>query len=768
MRQYVTLQDNWFFTKKDLHKIPHHLPKDWEEVSLPHTWNNIDGQDGGSDYHRGACWYVTRLDIQKPTPDSLVYLEFEAASSACEVYVNGEKVTEHEGGYSIFRADITSYLNSDDEDNLLTVMVNNEHQNQIYPQMADFTFYGGLYRNVHLIYVNQTHFELDYYGSEGITADSKIIGKNQASLHLHAYTVHPEDGDQVLFMIYNREGTEIATVSRPAEADTFVELQLSDLHLWQGVENPYLYTIEAVILRHNEVQDMVSIRHGFREFTVDPQKGFFLNGKLTPLRGVSRHQDRLGLGNALTFEEHLEDAQLIRELGANTIRLAHYQHSQEFYDLCDEMGFILWAEIPFISRMNEEPKAHENCISQMKELVFQNYNHPSICFWGISNEITIGGSSPQLVENLKNLNRLVHTLDQTRLTTMAQVSALPMEDEQNQITDIVSYNHYFGWYGGSYHDNEKWLDAFHQMHPNRALGISEYGCEGIISYHNDEPKAGDYSEEYQALYHEHMAKIIEERPWLWATHIWNMFDFGCDARNEGGVAGRNNKGLMTFDRLVKKDSFYLYQAYWSKEPMIHLCGKRYAKRTQDQITLKVYSNLPEVELIVNGASLGTQDGYRVFTFTDIPLAEGITTITARSGAYSDTTCFEKVAEPLESYQFVEDESEMGVTNWFEHADLETEREMTFHKDFFSIHDSMEELLKDQDASDILVNSLSSLMNMRLKKSMLGIMGGQKFSDMTKSSLFPQEKMDDLKKSLAYINEKLQEIPKKLDPKNLKP
>ena len=265
-----------------------------------------------------------------------------------------------------------------------------------------------------------------------------------------------------------------------------------------------------------------------------------------------------------------------------------------------------------------------------------------------------------------------------------------------------------------------------------------------------------------------MAKIIEERPWLWATHIWNMFDFGCDARNEGGVAGRNNKGLMTFDRLVKKDSFYLYQAYWSKEPMIHLCGKRYAKRTQDQITLKVYSNLPEVELIVNGASFGTQDGYRVFTFTDIPLAEGITTITARSGGYSDTTCFEKVAEPLESYRFVEDESEMGVTNWFEHADLETEREMTFHKDFFSIHDSMEELLKDQDASDILVNSLSSLMNMRLKKSMLGIMGGQKFSDMTKSSLFPQEKMDDLKKSLAYINEKLQEIPKKLDPKNLKP
>lgn len=759
MRQYETLQDGWFFTKKELHKLPVSLPKkDWEEISLPHTWNNIDGQDGGSDYHRGKCWYVRELDIQPPTPDSLVYLEFQAASSACQVYVNGEKVTEHEGGYSIFRADITSYLK--EEDNLLAVMVDNEHQDQIYPQMADFTFYGGLYRDVNLLYVRKTHFDLDFYGSEGITVSSKITGDRQALLTLHGFVSNPQESDQVLFTIYDAEGTEIAAISRPAKTDTSVELTLTDLHLWQGVKEPYLYTVEALILRHNEVVDMVSVRHGFREFTVDPQKGFFLNGRLTPLRGVSRHQDRLGLGNALTFMEHLEDAQLIQELGANTIRLAHYQHSQDFYDLCDEMGFIVWAEIPFISQMNEEPKAHENCISQMRELVYQNYNHSCICFWGISNEITIGGTVPNLPENLRDLNNLVHDLDDTRLTTMAQVSSLPMEDEQNQITDILSYNHYFGWYGGSYQDNEKWLDAFHEMHPDRALGISEYGCEGIITYHNDEPKAGDYSEEYQALYHEHMAKIIEERPWLWATHIWNMFDFGCDARDEGGVAGRNNKGLMTFDRQVKKDIFYLYQAYWTKEPMIHICSKRYAKRTGDTITVKVYSNLSEVELIVDGTSFGKQGGYRVFTFENVPLKDGFTTITAKSGSSSDTTCFEKVAKPVEAYVYVEDESEVGVTNWFEHADLKKEREMTFHEGFYSVQDTMRDLLKNREASDIVVNAVSSLMNMKVKKSMLGIMGNKKLIDMP--SMIPGEKAEEMKKAISFVNEKLQEIPKNKD------
>lgn len=755
MREYTNLQNGWFFTKESLTDIPVSIPNNWDEISIPHTWNAIDGQDGGADYYCGKCWYVTKLDIPTLAPNTLVYIEFEAASSTCEVYINGQKVTEHEGGYSTFRADITSYIKNDG--NILSVMVSNEQQSFIYPQMADFTFYGGLYRDVNLIYVRETHFDLDYCAAEGITATSKIIGDRQALLTLDAYVTNPQESDQILFTIYDNDDREIGNISRPASEHTTAEITLSDLNLWQGVENPYLYTIEASILRHNDVQDLVTIRHGFREFFVDPQKGFYLNGKLTPLRGVSRHQDYLGLGNALTFEEHMQDAELIQEVGANTVRLAHYQHSQDFYNLCDEMGFIVWAEIPFISQMNEDPKAHENCISQMKELILQNYNHSSICFWGISNEITIGASTPTLVKNLNDLNDLVHQLDPTRLSTMAQVSMLPMEDVQNQITDVLGYNHYFGWYSGSISDNEKWLDAFHAMHPNRALGISEYGCEGIITYHNDEPKAGDYSEEYQSMYHEHMAKIIEERPWLWATHIWNMFDFGCDARNEGGVSGRNNKGMITLDRKVKKDIFYLYKAYWSQEPVVHICSKRYAKRNANEITVKVYSNFSEVELYVDGHLAAKKDGYRVFTFENVPLKDGFTTITAKSSGYSDSTCFEKVSEPFAPYVLVEDESETGVTNWFDNVDLKEEREMTFREGYYSVNDTMSVLLENKEASDIVVNAMSSLIGMKLKKSMLTMMGDNPLIII--SSKLPVANQEEVNSSISFINEKLQEIEK---------
>lgn len=754
MRNYVKLKDNWYFTKQEQNTIPTTLPNDWEIVCLPHSWNNFDGQDGGNDYYRGKCWYVKELSIPKTPEDTCIYLEFLAASSSCEVYVNGKKVTSHEGGYSCFRAEITAMLT--ENTNILSVAVDNTHRDNIYPQVADFTFYGGLYRDVNLIFVPKTHFCLDYFGTEGLTAESKIVNKNDAMLKLHSYVSNATELDQVTFSVYDAKNTLIAEICRSATEDTFIEFLLSDVHLWHGVKDPYLYTVKATLSRHNQVLDEVEVRHGFREFYVDAEKGFYLNGELTPLRGVSRHQDFLSLGNALTFEQHKKDAELIKEVGANTIRLAHYQHSQDFYNLCDEMGFILWAEIPFISRMSVNPKGHENCIQQMKELIYQNFNHCSIFFWGISNEITIGSVTPQLVENLKDLNKLAQTIDPSRLTVMAQLSSLPMENEQNEITDIVAYNHYFGWYVGNIEDNEKWLDKFHELYPNRAIGISEYGCEGIVTYHKDDAKAGDYSEEYQAIYHEHMVNIIEQRPWLWGTHIWNMFDFGCDARNEGGVSGRNNKGLMTIDRKIKKDSFYLYKAYWNDEPMVHICSKRYAKRHTDTINVKVYSNAPMVSLYVNGKFYSKKEGYRIFIFEDISLNDAFTTITVKTDCCTDTTVFEKVSEPFMPYQFIEDASETGVTNWFDNIDLDKERELTFKEGYYSIQDTAKELLENKEASDILVNALSSLIGYNLKKSMLAVMCENRLCD-TAYDLPAKE--EDVKKALGYINEKLQQIPK---------
>ena len=349
------------------------------------------------------------------------------------------------------------------------------------------------------------------------------------------------------------------------------------------------------------------------------------------------------------------------------MRLAHYQHSQDFYDACDEMGFVVWAEIPLISVFNSDPQAHENCMSQLRELVIQNYNHPSICFWGISNEILIGGVSERLLEAHRELNALAKELDPTRLTTIAHVFMTPTDSPIHGITDVESYNHYFGWYVGKMEDNGPWLDKYHSEHPDICLGLSEYGCEGIITYHGPEPVCRDYSEEYQALYHEHMAKVLQERPWIWSSHVWNMFDFGCAARNEGGVAGRNNKGLVTLDRKTRKDSFYIYKAYWNPEPMVHLCGKRYAQRAGETTVVKVYSNQPAVALYLNGSLVEEKTGDKVFEFK-VALRDGQNILVAEAGEVKDSMTLEKVEKEPEIYSLQDSGKGQGATNWFQTAD----------------------------------------------------------------------------------------------------
>ena len=364
--------------------------------------------------------------------------------------------------------------------------------------------------------------------------------------------------------------------------------------------------------------------------------------------------------------------------------------------------------------MNQDPAAHENCISQMKELIIQNYNHPSIMFWGVSNEILIGGISEKLVENHVELNALCKELDPTRLTTIAHVSMTPVESPMHGITDIESYNHYFGWYGGKMEDNGPWFDHFHKVHPEICVGVSEYGCEGIITYHGPNPACKDYSEEYQALYHEHMAKVLDERPWIWSSHVWNMFDFGCAARDEGGVAGRNNKGLITMDRKTKKDSYYVYQAYWSKKPMIHLCGKRYAQRAGETTEIRVYSNQPTVALYVNGKLAEEKSAEKVFVFT-VALEDGFNTILAAAGELKDSMTLEKVEKEPSIYVLPEvNERAEGVANWFQLAgDLDLKAPMEFPEGKYSVKDTMEEIAKSPEAIGIITEAIKIVMNMKL-------------------------------------------------------
>ena len=762
MRVIDDLNNGWLFKKNAEVNDTLVVDESFDMINLPHTYNGFDGQDGGNDYYKGKAVYVKKLIRPLVSPESDFILNFEGVNSIARVYIDGEFVQEHRGGYSRFRVNITRFFEKKDA-LMLAVEVDNANHSDVYPQMADFTFYGGIYRNVSLISVPKTRFDIEYYAGSGVAVTSKIDGED-AIIDITAYVKDPDESDMVMVEVRDGDSYEdIGSVVAPARNITKLSFKIDNAHLWNGVKDPFLYSLSIKLIRHNEVLDNVEVNHGIREFYVDPDKGFFLNGKSLPLRGVSRHQDRLGKGNALAELDHFDDYDLIMDVGANSVRLAHYQQDDYFYELCDRYGLVVWAEIPFISRMNKDPKAHENAMEQMKELIYQNYNHSSICFWGISNEITIAGDIPGLTDNLRELDELVKSIDKTRLTTMAQVSMLPMDSDHNQITDILAYNLYFGWYGGKYTDNEVWFDKFRAMHPNRAVGLSEYGCEGIISWHSSTPECKDYSEEYQAEYHEHMAKLLAERPEIWGSYVWNMFDFGCDMRDEGGVKGRNNKGLVTIDRKIKKDAFYVYKAYWSDEKFVHIASKRFAIRSDEKINIKIYSNMEKVKLFVNGEYLGEKEGKKIFIFENVSLDMGANYIKAVGiGAdeeIADRTTFIREEKPFAGYVRPADkEEESGVKNWFDDIDKESldVKKLEFNPEYFSIKDTVEDVVRNDEAGDILVSIINQFGTMKVKKSMLGIMGGMLVEEM--ASFFSSDKADS-EKVFALLNRKLQEIKK---------
>ena len=651
MRTIYNLNSHWAFAK-DVSAAPQQIAPDAEFVDVPHSWNAVDGMDGGADYFRGQCAYskvICKADL--PQADRY-YLEINGANSSADVYVDGKALAHHDGGYSTWRVDVTEALQ---EESLLTILVDNAPNNTVYPQMADFTFYGGLYRNVNLICVSNSHFDLDYFGTPGIKVTPTVVGSD-AQVEIETFLTNWKQEQPIRYTLMNADGNVIASHEYVNRKVTFT---IKNVHLWNGRKDPYLYSCRAELMENGEVLDNVSTRFGCRSFEIDPEEGFILNGKPYPLRGVSRHQDRIGLGNALLPEHHIEDMDLICEVGATTIRLAHYQHDQFFYDLCDERGMVIWAEIPYIS--NHMPTGRENTISQMKELIIQNYNHPSIVVWGLSNEITMRGAGDKdLLENHHILNDLVHDMDKTRLTTMAVVSMCSMDEAYVHIPDTVSYNHYFGWYGGDTSMNGPWFDKFHAKYPATPIGVSEYGCEAL-NWHTSDPRQGDYTEEYQSYYHEELIKQLFTRKYLWATHVWNMFDFGADARNEGGENGQNHKGLVTIDRKYKKDSFFAYKAWLSDEPFVHICSKRYIDRVEDVTKVTVYSNQPSVELFANGESLGVKEAADHFFYFDVPNV-GETNLLAVAGDCRDESFIRKVDTFNEEYRL----REVGaVLNWFD-------------------------------------------------------------------------------------------------------
>ena len=627
MRTDILLNAGWIFNYHDGSR---------HEVNIPHTWNAIDGQDGGNNYWRGTNTYEKVFACPAFDPQNQqVYLEFRGVNASATVILNDRAVCCHDGGYSTFRVDITDCLQ---RENRLLVKVDNSVNDRVYPQKADFTFYGGIYRDVLLRIVSKHHFDMDYFGGSGIAVQSTVTGTGAC---VNVRTWHNAPEGTVNVTLRDAQGHVVGTASGES-----CDLLINDVHLWQGVEDPYLYTCTAELLVEGTKTDEISTPFGVRFFHVDPREGFFLNGRHYPLHGVSRHQDWKGIGNALTKAHHDTDMELIREMGVNTVRLAHYQHDQYFYDLCDRYGMVVWAEIPYISE--HMPSGRENTISQMKELIVQNFNHPSICVWGISNEITISTRDKKdMLDNHRVLNDLCHRMDPTRPTTLACYAMCGPFNKVAHITDIVSWNLYLGWYVPGLFLNDLWIDFFHLIYPNRALGYSEYGCEAMTNLHASKPRREDQTEEYQAVYHEYLLKCFDKRPFMWSTHVWNMFDFAADARDQGGEPGMNHKGLVTFDRKIRKDSFYLYKAWWSKEPFVHICGSRYVDRCEKVTNVKVYSNQKSVTLYANGQEIGTLEGDKIFEFK-VPL-NGEVKLKAVSGEVKDTAVIRYVSSPNPSY-----------------------------------------------------------------------------------------------------------------------
>lgn len=742
MRQIYNFNTKWGFSKEAL-EAPTTMPERWNWVNIPHTWNNIDGQDGGNDLYRGTAFYAKELEKMDLPKADRYFLEIQGANSSAILYINGKKLANHDGGYSTWRVDITDAL---EDKNLFVFEVDNSQNDRVYPQNADFTFYGGIYRDLNIIAVSESHFDLEYYGTPGIKVTPEVVGKD-AKVEVEVFVKNAKETQKLVYTLKDAEGNVVAEKETPA-SETVASFEIENVHLWHGKKDPYLYTAE-VCLKDEEVLDNVSARFGCRTFEIHPENGFILNGEEYPLRGVSRHQDRWVIGNALLKEHHDEDMDLICELGATTIRLAHYQHDQYFYDLCDERGMVVWAEIPYIS--THMPNGRENTISQMKELVVQNYNHPSIIVWGLSNEITMHGDSDEdLRENHVILNDLVHEMDKTRLTTMACVSMCSMDDPYVQIPDTVSYNHYFGWYGGDTSQNGPWFDEFHAKYPNIPIGCSEYGCEAL-NWHTSDPQQGDYTEEYQAYYHEELIKQFYTRKYMWATHVWNMFDFGADSRNEGGENGQNHKGLITFDRKYKKDSFYAYKAWLSDEPFVHICGKRYVDRVEETTKVTVYSNQPEVELFANGVSLGKQTCPEHFFYFEVPNT-GETTLVAVAGDCKDESFIRKVEVFNEEYRLKE---KGAILNWFD---------VTAPEGYYSLNSKIEDIVKSEEGAtvfkEVMVSAMGSMMGGNSEKfdmaPMMKMLGS--FTVLRLTSLLGATNVTLTKEQLLDMNEKLNAIP----------
>ena len=633
-RKKVLLNDNWQF------RFSWQVQKNSERrVDLPHTWNAQDALSGKQDYLRGVGNYRKKLPVGNELKGKRLYLRFEGANTVTNLFINQKHVGEHRGGYGAFVFDITDFVDYG-KDNEILVRVNNALQLDIMPLVGDFNFYGGIYRDVYLVITEEQHISLTDYASPGVYLIQNNVSKENADVTARVMlSNYSNKSDAVLTLnIYDNNKLLLSkvkdiTLAAGENIQEEIDFSITKPHLWNGKKDPFMYRAEVLLTLNGEQKDKVTQPLGLRYYHTDANDGFYLNGEHIKLHGICRHQDRAEVGNALHPQHHEEDMDIILEMGTNAMRLAHYPQATYFYDLADKNGLIVWTEIPFIGPGGYAERGYVNQKSfrdngkeQLKELIRQHYNHPSICMWGLYNELKTEGDSPE--DYIEELNALALQEDPTRPTVAA--SFLGDDNPLGKHSDLIAWNKYYGWYGGSFSDMGKWADGIHKSHPHYKIAISEYGAGASIYHQQEEIKGGDASgwwhpENWQTAYHIGNWKAINERPFIWGSFIWNLFDFGAAHRTEGDRPGINDKGLVTFDRKVKKDAFYFYKANWNnEEPFVYISNRRHSNRTAEHTTVTVFTNQPEAELWINGISEGKKksDEYATITWENVKLEKG--------------------------------------------------------------------------------------------------------------------------------------------------
>lgn len=644
----------------------------WKSINLPHTWNAIDGADGwsgvdegGEHYYRGLGGYRKKFTISESIDGKRVYIEFEGANTVTEVFINGVFAGRHEGGYAAFRFDITELLKRDSE-NVIAVKVNNAPTDYIAPitNQGDFTKMGGIYRDVKLIILPEVHIDLMDFGSSGVYITPKI---KEGCADIGVLVRLANDGGSsktvnVTVDILDAQGGTVgssggkAAVPAGGNSDYNTSIAFDNPHLWNGVDDPYLYSAKVTVTdEEGNILDEVIEHFGVREYHIDPESGFFLNGRHYDLHGVNYHQDSFENGWAMTNEQRERDYNMMRELGCTTVRMAHYQHNRYEYDLCDRLGLTVWTEIGLVNRMSTDDekltladRLAGNLRQQLRELIRQNYNHPSIIIWGTSNELF--QMSDEIFDLYTELNAIAKSEGGLRLVSFADSQFWGRFMELPG--DVVGYNRYFGWYiDGADNAFGKWLDDYHKKE-NRPIALTEYGAGGAISQHKDnivwaqdiDSRGARHPENYQSAAHEDIWRQLEERPYIWGKYIWCMFDFASDGRQEGDTKGQNDKGLATRER-VPKDAFYFYKSVWNPKPMLYLTEKRFTERPSLVPVIKAYSNAESVELFVDGISMGSgSKNGTVFTWKNVQIKEGCASNIKVAAQLADGSYLEDSAE----------------------------------------------------------------------------------------------------------------------------